>query len=211
MTRVTCRLTAKNRDQLRNPTLGNLVWTTFTLSCKTRTKTRVLATTVRVCVCVCVLSCVCECVTVCRCRVVQSVGSVRVSVCVSVCDVRRPGVQVVAQLVVLEMSEQVLANVLERAVPRVRPPPGVRCRHDRRRLCDEHTVVTIMSRTPCNQWRRQGGSFSLWVDVQKLCNMCAFHCHGTSSYHTTNTLQGHRAKSHVDTQTIQPGLGDFVL
>jgi len=30
-----------------------------------------------------------------------------------------------------------------------------------------------------------------------------FHCHGTSSYHTTNTLQGRRAKSHVDTQTIR--------
>ena len=29
--------------------------------------------------------------------------------------------------------------------------------------------------------------------------------------HTTNALQGRRAKSHVDTQTIQPGLGDFVL
>jgi len=29
MTHVTCRLTAKNRDQLRNPTLGNRVWTTF--------------------------------------------------------------------------------------------------------------------------------------------------------------------------------------
>ena len=27
---VTCRLTAENRDQLRNPTLGNRVWTTFT-------------------------------------------------------------------------------------------------------------------------------------------------------------------------------------
>ena len=38
-----------------------------------------------------------------------------------------------------------------------------------------------------------------------------FLCHGTSSYHTTNSLQGRRAKSHVDTQTIQPGLGDFVL
>jgi len=25
-----------------------------------------------------------------------------------------------------------------------------------------------------------------------------------------NTLQGRRAKSHVDTQTIQPGLEDFV-
>jgi len=26
---VTCRLTAKNRDQLRNPTAGNRVWATF--------------------------------------------------------------------------------------------------------------------------------------------------------------------------------------
>jgi len=30
MTHVTCRLTAKNRDQPRNPTLGNRVWATFT-------------------------------------------------------------------------------------------------------------------------------------------------------------------------------------
>ena len=29
MTHVTCKLTAKNRDQLRNPTLGNRVWATF--------------------------------------------------------------------------------------------------------------------------------------------------------------------------------------
>jgi len=29
MTHVTCRLTAKNRDQLRNHTPGNRVWTTF--------------------------------------------------------------------------------------------------------------------------------------------------------------------------------------
>ena len=29
MTHVTCRLTAKNRDQLRNGTLGNRVWATF--------------------------------------------------------------------------------------------------------------------------------------------------------------------------------------
>jgi len=31
MTYVTYRLTAKNRDQLRNPTLGNRVWATFSL------------------------------------------------------------------------------------------------------------------------------------------------------------------------------------
>ena len=30
MIHVTCRLTAKNRDQLRNPMLGNRVWATFT-------------------------------------------------------------------------------------------------------------------------------------------------------------------------------------
>ena len=29
MTHVACRLTAKNRDQLRNPTVGNRVWATF--------------------------------------------------------------------------------------------------------------------------------------------------------------------------------------
>ena len=32
MTHVTCRLTAKNRDQLRNPTLGNRVRSPFTLT-----------------------------------------------------------------------------------------------------------------------------------------------------------------------------------
>ena len=32
MTHVTCRQTAKNRDQLRNPTLGNRVWATFLYS-----------------------------------------------------------------------------------------------------------------------------------------------------------------------------------
>ena len=30
MIHVTCRLTAKNQDQLRNPTLGNRAWATFT-------------------------------------------------------------------------------------------------------------------------------------------------------------------------------------
>jgi len=32
MTHVTCRLTAKNRDQFQNPTLGNLVWATLTFT-----------------------------------------------------------------------------------------------------------------------------------------------------------------------------------
>ena len=35
MTHITCRLTAKNRDQLQNPTICNWVWVTFTfyISC----------------------------------------------------------------------------------------------------------------------------------------------------------------------------------
>ena len=49
-----------------------------------------------------------------------------------------------------------------------------------------------------------------WTSKNYVIFVC-FHCHGTSSYHTTNTLQGRRAKNYVDTQTIQPGLGDFVL
>jgi len=65
-----------------------------------------------------------------------------------------------------------------------------------------------------NQWRRQGARGKLppygWTSKNYVICVC-FHCYRTSSYHTTNTLQGRRAKSHVDTQTIQPGLGDFVL
>ena len=37
-----------------------------------------------------------------------------------------------------------------------------------------------------------------WTSKNYVVCVC-FHCHGTSSYHTTNTLQGRRAKSHVDT------------
>ena len=33
MTHITCRLTVNNQDQLRNPTLGNRVWATFTFNC----------------------------------------------------------------------------------------------------------------------------------------------------------------------------------
>ena len=65
-----------------------------------------------------------------------------------------------------------------------------------------------------SQWRRQGGGGKLpaygWTSKNYVICVC-FRCHGTSSYHTTDTLQGRRAKSHVDTQTVQPGLGDFVL
>ena len=37
MTRVTCRLTARNWDQHRNPTLGHRVWATFYLLVDTST------------------------------------------------------------------------------------------------------------------------------------------------------------------------------
>ena len=36
MTHVTCRLTATNQDQLRNPTLGNRVRATFSLCIRKR-------------------------------------------------------------------------------------------------------------------------------------------------------------------------------
>ena len=41
MTHVTCRLTAKNRDQLRNPTLGNRVWASLLTSTATLTEASV--------------------------------------------------------------------------------------------------------------------------------------------------------------------------
>ena len=40
MTNVICRLTAKNRDQLPDPTLGNRVWATFTFLLENGTLSR---------------------------------------------------------------------------------------------------------------------------------------------------------------------------
>ena len=56
------------------------------------------------------------------------------------------------------------------------------------------------------QWRRQRGRGGEappygWTSKNYVICVC-FHGHGTSSYHTTNTLQGRRAKSYVDTQTL---------
>ena len=47
VTHVTCRLTAKNRDQLRNPTLGNRVWATVTFFNVTRLRHGVFAARLR--------------------------------------------------------------------------------------------------------------------------------------------------------------------
>ena len=38
MTHITCRLTAKNRDQLRNPMLGNRLGATFTFCTRSLTE-----------------------------------------------------------------------------------------------------------------------------------------------------------------------------
>ena len=40
MTHITCRLTAENRDQLRNPTLCYRVWATFTFYIEDRVDVR---------------------------------------------------------------------------------------------------------------------------------------------------------------------------
>jgi len=82
MTHVTCMLTAKNRDQLRNPTLGNRLWATLTCFLLVLIGTYVVhdfdpalhrdalehgdavgwaAARASMCVCVCVCVCVCTC------------------------------------------------------------------------------------------------------------------------------------------------------
>jgi len=53
----------------------------------------------------------------------------------------------------------------------------------------------------------EGGASPIWVDVQKLCNMCVL----SLSWNFFVSHDKYIAKSHVDTQTVQPGLGDFVL
>ena len=114
-----------------------------------------------------------------------------------------------------------LSDVAESvAVDRGRAGVGHSClvvathRRYRRRPTLQRSCARTTTPNNCRgQWRRQGeeGSFPLWANVRKLCKCVCFHFHGTSSYYTTNTSQGRRAKSHVDTQKIQPGLGDLVL
>jgi len=42
--------------------------------------------------------------------------------------------------------------------------------------------------------RGEGGKVTSngWTSKNYVICVCSFHCHGTSSYHTTNTLQGRR-------------------
>jgi len=60
MTHIICRLTAKNRDQLWNPTHGNCVWATFLLFycvCYQVPACMYVLSVIVVCVCVCVCLC----------------------------------------------------------------------------------------------------------------------------------------------------------
>jgi len=62
----------------------------------------------------------------------------------------------------------------------------------------------------CSGDARAGkGKLPLWVDVQKLCNMCVLSL--SWNFFVSHDKCIARPSSHVDTQTIQPGLGDFVL
>jgi len=103
MTHVTCRLTAKNRDQLRNPTLGNRVWASFFVG-----KVKYIAVRMSVspcvplclcmsvvmpvyvicpslCLCVCLCLSLCPCMCLCMSVPVHVCLSLYVPVCVSVC------------------------------------------------------------------------------------------------------------------------------
>ena len=106
-------------------------------------------------------------------------------------------VGVVTTLFVVVVAATAVVVLVRRRRRRTR-----RARSATTRNCAD-TIGTVLV-----QWRRfpRYG----WTSKNYVICVC-FHCHGTSSYHTTNTLQGRRAKSHADTQTIQPGLGDFVL
>jgi len=80
-------------------------------------------------------------------------------------------------------------------------------KYTRPRVC-ELSLLSVIS-SDAAKGRGEASPYG-WTSKNYVICVC-FHCHGTSSYHTTNTLQGRQAKSHVNTQTIQPGLGDFVL
>jgi len=59
------------------------------------------------------------------------------------------------------------------------------------------TSVSVETTMRCDQCRRQGGKGKLppygWASKNYVICVC-FHRHGTSSYHTTNTLLGRRAE-----------------
>jgi len=78
-------------------------------------------------------------------------------------------------------------------------------------LLTNKDVSLIMRRrlySSCVRCSMLHGSES-WLVRKEI--VVAFHYYGSSLFHMTNTLQSRRAKNHVDIQTIQPGLEDFVL
>jgi len=68
----------------------------------------------------------------------------------------------------------------------------------RRRLTFSHDEPSTAPVAPSGG---RVGSFPHGWTSKNYVICVRFHCDGTSSYHTTNTLHGRRAKSHVDTQT----------
>jgi len=69
------------------------------------------------------------------------------------------------------------------------------------------TQVTDRASGAASGGRREASP--LCVGVQKLCNMCALSL--SWNFFVSHDKYIARPSSHVDTQTIQPGLGDFVL
>ena len=64
------------------------------------------------------------------------------------------------------------AGVLKRFV-RGQHPDAKLLRRDGSDWCrDVFDPYVVVDQVRSQQWRRHGGSFPLWVDVQKLCNMC---------------------------------------
>ena len=57
----------------------------------------------------------------------------------------------------------------------------------------------------------RGEASALWGDVQKLFNMCVLSLAWNFAVSHDKYIARPSSKEHVDTQTIQPGLGDFVL
>jgi len=67
----------------------------------------------------------------------------------------------------------------------------------------------LRARVPVAPPGGEGEVSPLWVDVQKLRNMCVLSL--SWNFFVSHDKYIARPSIYFDTQTIQPGLGDFVL
>ena len=74
--------------------------------------------------------------------------------------------------------------------------------------CSRYVTQVTDRASGAARGRRREAS-PLCVGVRKLCNMCALSL--SWNFYVSHDKYIARPSSHVDTQTIQPGLGDFVL